>query len=489
MLTEAVLLGLVGGAVACTVAWAMVAANRSLGAFSLPRMQGVSLDGRALAFAAIVSLLTGLLFGLAPALQGTRSVLQTSLKSGDRAASHGRGGNLLRQVLVVTQVALSVVLLVGAGLLIRSFNEALRVKPGFEPRNVLTARLRLPMSFVDQEHWPLSIDFFNELVDRVEALPGVEAASAAYQLPTTSGWSNAFSFAGRPEPLPEEDNPYAIFRPVVPGYFELARISLVEGRTFTDADHSEAPRVVIVNQEFVRTFFGDGEDPIGKQLIYGNWWAGGPPEYEIVGVVEDVLFSGRTEDAFRATYFPHAQQPVREMSMMVRTSGEPMELASALRAEVAAMDPRLPVDEVATLEGLLLEDEAVRRALAVLTGFFAGSALLLAAIGVYGVMSFTVGQRTRELGIRMALGAQASHVRRMVLRRGIALALLGLLAGLAGATALSGVLRGMLFEVRPADPITLAAVSLFLGVVALIACWLPARRATRVDPLASLRGE
>jgi len=488
MLAESLLLGSLGGVLACGVAWALLAANQSLVGMSIPRMEAVIIDAKILWFAVAVSLAAGLLLGLIPAIHGTRSRSQASLNSSERAGGSGRESNFLRQTLVIVEIAMSVVLLMGAGLLIRSFDQALRVDPGFDPNNMLTARVRLPIPFVDTENWRRSVTFFNEAIDRLEALPGVEGVSAAFQLPTDGGWSNTFTFPDRPDPA-EGQTPYAIFRPVTPGFFELAGIELLRGRTFAAADHADAPRVVIVNRAFVDQFFADGEDPLGKQLTSGNWWAGGPPEYEIVGVVENVRFSGRTEDVFAATYFAHAQQPVREMSLMLRTAVPPMQLAGALRAELGALDADLPVDDVTTLDELLAEDEVVRQALAVMSALFALCALLLAAIGVYGVMNFAVAQRTRELGIRMALGARSADVRGMVLRRGAALVIAGVALGLAGSAAASRVIQGMLFEVAPADAVTLATVVAFLAAVGLLACWLPARRATRVDPLVSLRAE
>ena len=488
MLAESLLLGCLGGVLAGAVAWALVAANRAMIGAPLPRLETVVIGGRTYLFAALVSVGAGLLLGIVPALNATRGGLQSALKSTDRGGSSGRASNLLRQSLVVAEIAMSVVLLFGAGLLIRSFDQALRVDPGFDADNVLTASVSLPMAFVDNDNWPQSVAFFEETTERLEALPGVEAATAAFQLPTDGGWSNTFTFVGRPEP-PAGDYPYAIFRPVMPGFFELAAIDLLRGRTFTGADHADAPRVVVVNQAFVDKFFADAEDPIGKLLDYGNWWAGGPREYEIVGVVEDVRFGGRTQAVTRATYFPHAQQPVREMSLMVRTSVPPLQLAGALRAEVAAIDPELPVDNISTLDAHLAGDEVVRRGIAAMSGFFAISALLLAAIGVYGVMNFAVAQRRRELGIRIALGARSSDVRGMVLARGAMLVAAGTVLGLAGAAVVGRLIDGMLFQVAPTDPLTLATVVGFLAGVALFASWLPARRATRVDPMISLRAD
>ena len=379
-------------------------------------------------------------------------------------------------------------LLIGAGLLIRSFEQALDVDPGFDPDHILTARIRLPMPFVDTENWATSVTFFEQAIERLRGLPGVTGVSAAYQLPTDGGWSNSFTFPDRPPPA-EGQSPYALFRPVSPGFFELVGIELLRGRTFTAADRADAPRVVIVNRAFVDRFFSDGEAPLGKKISAGNWWAGGPPEYEIVGVVENVLFSGRTQEPAAATYFPHAQQPVREMSLMLRTSVPPIELVGAMRAEIEALDPTLPVDGVATLGELLAQDEVVRRTLAVLSTMFALSALLLTTIGLFGVMNFAVAQRRRELGIRMALGARAADVRAMVLRRGSALVVFGLVLGLAGAVVVSRAIQGMLFETAPWDPLTIVMVSSALALVSMLACWIPARRATRVDPMVSLRAD
>ncbi len=485
-MAESVLLGLLGGVLAGPVAATLLGASRLLAGDSVPRLAETTIGFNTAVFAAAIALAAGVVLGAVPALHGTRGQAAGALRSASRSGTPGRGGGKVRGTLVVAEVAMAVVLLVGAGLLLRSFDQILRVDPGFRPDNVLTAYVRLSMPFVDRENWPRAVAFFEEATSRLEALPGVEAAAAAYQLPTSGGWTNAFGFADRPDPA-DGDSPSAVFRPVTPGYFELAGIGLERGRTFADSDHADAPRVAIVNQEFVRQYFTADQDPLGARLEWGNWWAGGPPEYEVVGVVEDVYFGGRSQGVYPAAYFPHAQQPVREMSLMVRTRESPMDLAGALRAEIAAIDPQLPVDSISTLEQGLADDEVVRRAVMTLGAFFALTALSLAAIGVYGIMSFAVAQRTRELGIRMALGARGNTVRGMVLRRGLRVVSVGLLLGIAAAAAAGRLIQGLLFEVTPADPVTYVGVSLFLLGVALIACWIPARRATRVDPMISLR--
>ncbi len=486
-LAESLLLALLGGAAGWLIAHLTVQAMSQLDFLSIPRLATASVDTRILGFLVAVSLLTAGVVGVVPALRVSRPQLRTAIKSGDRATAGG-SESLTRQSLVVAQIALATLLLVGAGLLIRSLRHALEIDPGFVPQSVLTARLQLPLRFVDPE-WRTSVDLFERLLARIERLPGVTSASAAYMLPTDPGWSNSFQIEGPPPSTARERKPQAIFRPVTPGYFRTAGVRLHRGRTFTARDSVDAPRVVIVNESFVRTYFDDREEPLGRSLVYGNWWAGGPPEYEIVGIVEDVHFSGRTEETPPATYFPHAQQPVREMYLLVRAEGDPWDLVDSIRAATSAVDPTLPVDTVATLEELLAETESSRRSIALAIALFAATALFLSAIGVYGVMAFLVLQRTREFGIRLALGASHADIRAMVLGRGLTLAAIGLLIGLGAAIPVSRVLSGLLYEIRPTDVPTFTAVVLFLGAVGCIATWIPARRATRIDPMVSLRSE
>ncbi len=492
LVAESVLLSVAGAVLGAGIAFVGIEVLTATEALEIARLDAVAMDARVFGFLFAVALACGLAFGIGPALFATRQSPGAALRTEGRAVTGHRSS--ARRGLVVAQVALAVILLVGAGLLLRSLQRVLDVDPGFQPSGVLTARVQLPMGFVSAE-WPQAVAFFEQLEDRARALPGVTSVASAYQLPTDSGWNNAFEFdstvggSAQPRELAEGESYSARFGPVTPGYFEVSGIPLLRGRTFTPADDAEAPRVVIVNESFVREYFPAGANPIGARLVYGNWWTGGPPEYEIVGVVRDVLFSARTQSSYRATYFPHAQQPVREMTLLVRTEGDPFDLVAPLRAGLAAIDPSLPLDSVSLLSDQLAAHEASRASLASLLVLFATTALALAGIGVYGVMAFLVARRTRELGIRLALGAKQSDVRRLVMSSGLQLTSLGLLVGLTGAYLLGGSLEQLLYDVDPADGATFAAVGAFLGVIPLLASWLPARRATRVDPMTSLRAD
>lgn len=479
-------LGAAAGAAIATAGLDLVVTSRAL---DIARTDAVAIDGRVLTFLFAVALAAGLAFGVGPALFATGSSPALTLRAEGRAVAGRRA--LARRGLVVAQLAIAVVLLIGAGLLLRSLQSVLDVDPGFRPDGILSARVQLPMGFVSPD-WPQAVEFFEQFEERARGLPGATSVASAYQLPTDSGWNNAFEFdlsATRPRQLPEGDIYNARFRPVTPGYFETLGIGLVRGRTFTAGDNAEGQRVVIVNERFVELYFEPGTDPIGARLAYGNWWQGGSPEYEIIGVVRDVRFSGRTFETYQATYFPHAQQPVRELSLLVATSGNPLDIVGPLRAELEAIDPTLPLDRVALLTDELTAHEAARSSLAIMIVIFAAAAVTLAAIGVYGVMAFLVMQRTREVGIRVALGARREDVRTMVLLTGVRLTAIGLVVGLVGAYFVGGVLERLLFEVEPADLATFVAVAVFLGLVSLAASWIPARRATSVDPMTALRAE
>jgi predicted permease len=479
-------LGALAGAVVAAAGLRLLAMNRAL---EIARLDTVAIDGRVFLFLFALSTLAGLAFGVGPALFATSRSPSLTLRSEGRSVSGRR--SLARRALVVAQLGLAVVMLIGAGLLLRSLQEVLEIDPGFEPGGVLTARVQLPMAFVSDD-WPRAVEFFEQFEARARQLPGAVSVASAFQLPTDAGWNNAFDFdltVTAPRELPEGESYHARFNSVTPGYFETAGVRLVRGRTFNADDHVDGRRVVVVNERFVDVYFEPGTDPIGARLVYGNWWQGGEPLYEIVGVVQDVRFQGRTQDTYQATYFPHPQQPVRELTLLISAAGDPLDLVGPLRAELQAIDPSLPLDDVALLADNLAAHEAARRSLAVMLVVFAATAVTLAAIGVYGVMAFLVAQRTREMGIRVALGARVQDVRAMVLLSGLRLTATGLAAGLAGAFLLGGVLDRMLYGIEALDPATWVAVSAFLGLVALAASWLPARRATGVDPMMSLRAD
>src|SRR5437867_1459508 len=482
LVTESLVLSCLGGILGLILSYwgldVLVASCRDF----LPRADEIAIDGTALVLTLLVTLLTGVLFGLAPAAQISGSDLERGLREGGRSAGAGGAGGRLRGVLVVGEIALSLVLLVGAGLLARSFARLLSTDKGFDPENVVSFSLSLPQGAYprpDQQS-----RFFEQALDRLAALPGVSGAAAIRALPLRgSGTNGAFRVEGRDDPPGSE--PQAEKRIVTPDYFRVLRTPILAGREFTAQDRAGSPAVAIINDALARRMF-PGQDPVGRRIEF-NWNTTG--WQEIVGVVGNVKQYGLQEDMLPTIFVPQAQRPEPAMAVVVRSSLRPDQLVPEIRRQVAALDRNRPLIQVRTMDQVIADSVADRRLPMLILGAFAVAALLLGAIGVYGIVGYSVAQRTQEFGIRMALGARRRDVVRMVLGQGLRLALFGLLIGLAGSLAVARLIAGLLFGITPADPGTLVATSLLILGVALLACYIPARRAARVDPMVALRYE
>jgi len=486
LLTESLMLALLGGALGSLIAYWGIDLFRALNpgeaAKFAPGWEQLGLNLPVLAFTLAISLLSGLLFGLAPAWQASKPDLNTALKeSGHQTTFRSQR---LRRLLVISEIAFSLMLLVAAGLLIRSFAALLRTDPGFNSENILTLNLILPAAKYKEPQQRAS--FYSELVTRAEIVAGVESAAAINYLPLGgSNSSDAFLIEGIPEPAPGQDF-IGRYRVCTPRLFETLGIRILKGRPFTEHDRDGAPPVIIVNETLSKKFWPN-TDPIGKRMRFA-----GPiktnPWMEVVGVSEDVrheLNQAVTPDF----YLPHAQDPWSSMILVAKTKVEPLALAAALRQQVWSLDKDQPVFDVRTMQQVRLLSVNLYSFSMGILAIFASVALILAAIGIYGVMAFTVTQRTHEIGIRMALGASALDVLRLVVKNGMTLAVIGVIAGLAGAWIVTRYMDSLLVGVQPTDALTLVAVSILLVTVALIACFIPARRATKVDPLVALRCE
>ncbi|MFZ0063159.1 MAG: ABC transporter permease [Pyrinomonadaceae bacterium] len=482
LLTESVLLSLVGGALGLLFAVWGTAALSALAPDNIPRLNEVGMDGRVFGFTLATSLLTGIVFGLVPAIQASKPDLNEALKEGSRGSMGSGSGKRTRSILVAVEVALSLVLLIGAGLMIKSFIRLQQTHLGFNTENLLTMGLTLSESRYPEDQQQVA--FFQRTLEQVRALPGIQSAGVTTGLPLTLSLSGSdFRVEGQPEP--EAGKEMIInTRSVSPGYFSTLGISLLKGRDFSDRDKSEAPAVAIVNQDLVRTYFPN-EDPIGKRITFtdGESWL------SVVGVIGDVKQLSLGSHAKPEVYFPFLQAASPSMSLVVRTTTSPLSQVAAVKGQIREIDKDLPIEDPNTMQQLLAESVSGPRFNMLLLTVFAVVALVLALVGIYGVMSYTVTQRTHEIGIRVAVGAQSSDVFRMVMGHGMFLALIGVAFGLAGALALTRLMTTMLFGVEPNDPLTFAGIAVLVIAVALVACYLPGRRATKVDPLVALRYE
>ena len=485
LLTESLLLAVLGGVLGTILAVGTVALVRALGPANLARLQECRVDSRALLFALLASLAAALVFGALPALRGARTSPAASLKEGGRVA--GRSGRRARRSLVAFELAAAVVLVVGAGLLVRSFENLRRVDPGYDPKNLLLAHLSLtgpsypfPRGWPVLQ-WPAYTAFADALRERLLAQPGILGVAFAHQGPTDPGWATGVTVEGRPA-VPEGEMPEASYRPVSPGYFRTLGVPILRGREFGRFDGPGAPLVAVVNEAFAARLF-PGEDPIGRRIRVAR------ASREIVGLARDERFSGIEAGPAPAMYLPIDQNPQPSVTVAIRTAGGPIAAVPALRAALRATDPTRALFEVDSAEGALEGSLRQRRFVLVLLGGFAAVALLLAAVGTYGVVSFAVGERTREVGVRVALGARPAQVFGLVVRQGMTLAAVAVGVGVLAALALGRVMETLLFGVGARDPLTLATVAVGLLLTAFVASALPALRASRVDPVRALRLE
>jgi len=484
LLTESIVIALLGGIAGTLLAVWGTRALLALAPANLPRLSGVQIDLRILLLSVGVSLLCGVIFGLVPALTAAKTNLVGSLKESERTDSASATRQWFRKAFVVAEVAMALVLLISAGLLVRSFSKVLNVKPGFNPENVLTLRMSLPGAQYDKATKVAA--FYDQVIARVSALPGVVHASAAFQTPFTPGGDNSIFFVRGRQANPGDPPPHADYAFVSPDYFKTLRLPILRGRDFEPADMRAgnyfAPNsVAIIDEELAKRFWPNG-DAIGG----GISWSSEGPWATVVGICATAQLKDLTEQSQGTFYLPSY---MAISTLVVRTAGDPRPLAPAIREQVLAVDPNQPVYDVKTMEERVAVTLETRRFAVVLLSVFGALALVLAAIGLYGVLAFAVSQRTREIGIHMALGARARDVLLMVIRQGMSLVLIGVVLGVAGAFALTRTIRGLLFEVGTTDSLTFVLVSLLLAAVGFIACYVPARRATKVDPLVALRYE
>jgi putative ABC transport system permease protein len=479
MLVESLVISVVGGALGLLLAYFAISPIQTLSAGSIPRAEDISIDGRVLLFSLLLALATGVAFGLAPAWFAGRERVVEVLKEGGRSSTTA-GGRRTRSVLLVAEVALSIILLVGATLLLRSFARVTEVDPGFQPERAFAFRVGLPNATYREEHQRVA--FFERLLGQLDALPQVTAAGLVQSLPMRGDYTLTFTVRGRPDPKPGDETS-ANHRSISPDYFKALGVPLLRGRTFTPRDAEKAPMVAIVDQSFVDRYL-PGQEPLGQGIDIGNGTDG---FYEIVGVVGNVHHAGLDSDPSPTMYVPFKQDVFSSVWVVARTDSDPAQLAPLARQAVKAVDPAIPTFGMTPLANVVTDSVAGRRFSLLLLMLFAGVALFLAAVGLYGVVAYSVSQRTQEIGVRMAIGAERSHVLSMVLSEGMMLALVGVVIGLVGAATLSGLLSKMLFHVTPGDPLSYVVTAALLLSIAGLACFIPALRATRVDPIVALR--
>jgi predicted permease len=484
LVTESLLVSLIGGALGLALGWAVMrfVLQPDLGGLRVG-VTGNHIDLVVILYALMISILTGVLFGLTPAFYSSSSTLSASLKEGGKGSGSSSGGQRLRSLLTVSEIALSLVLLVGAGLLLRSFSQLLKVAPGFETERILSLRLVLPAYSYPNKTKQAA--FYAQATERIAALPGVVTAGAISALPLTASRHSADFIIQGHESVAASQLPVAETRTVTPNYFQVMSIPLMAGRTFGEADTSTAPPVLIINQTLARHFFAN-ENPVGQRITFDTPPAT-PAWFTIVGVVHDVHDLGLDAQPEPEIYQPYQQDTLPYMNLVVRVDGDPRNLAGAVRNEIRTLDKNLPIGVPEPMETTVASSVAPRKFNMIILGVFAGLAMLLAMVGIYGVMSYAVSQRTQEIGLRMALGAQRSDVLRLVLVGGMKLAFIGVAIGLAIALLLTRLMSTLLFGVTPGDVVTFATVTFILSLVALLACYIPARRATKIDPLVALR--
>ncbi|HEV7551091.1 MAG TPA: ABC transporter permease [Candidatus Angelobacter sp.] len=482
LLTESVLLAFLGGVLGLALSWAATKYFATLGNNNLPQGLPIDMDARVLLFMLAISVLTGMLFGIFPALQLSRTNVNQTLRDEGRGSTGGHRRVQLRGLLVVGQVALSLMLLIGAGLLVRSFSRLLKVEPGFDAQNVLTMNVSLPtVKYADAQK---QIAFFDDLSRRVSALPGVRSAAVSAALPLIPKRITPVLPEGQPE-VALAERPFIIIEAISPAWFKTMHVPLQAGREFTDADNAQSPKVVIVNQALARRYWPN-ENPVGKHIVVGRQTAS-----EIIGVAVDVKNRGLALDAAPQLYLPFPQLPWGNMNLLVRTAANPNAMVSAVRAQVAAIDSDQPVTNIQTVDEIMDGSRAQPRFILLLLGIFSGAALVLAIIGIYGVLAYSVAQRQQEMGIRMALGAEQSDILRMIVRYGLTLTMTGVAIGLVASLALTSVmasmLSGLLYKISARDLTTFTLAPVAFLIISLLASYLPARRATQVDPNEALR--